>query len=50
LLAHSRGLELGNGILAAGLHGLQVHLHHVLEAVQGRLGLIMLPEGAGLGA
>lgn len=50
LFAHGGGLELGNGFLAAGLHGVQVHIEHVLEAVQGRLGLIVLPEGAGLGA
>lgn len=50
LFAHSRGLELGDGILAAGLHRLQVDVHHIPNAVQGRLGLIVLPEGAGLGA
>ncbi|KFQ90489.1 hypothetical protein Y956_00006, partial [Nipponia nippon] len=50
LFAHGGGLELGDGILAAGLHRLQVHFHHVLEAIQGRLGFIVLPEVAGLGA
>ncbi|KFW85149.1 hypothetical protein N305_04170, partial [Manacus vitellinus] len=50
LFAHGRGLELGDGFLATGLHCLQVHIQHVPEAIQGRLGLILLPEGAGLGA
>ncbi|KFO61692.1 hypothetical protein N302_11177, partial [Corvus brachyrhynchos] len=50
LFAHGGGLELGNGFLAAGLHCLQVHSEHVLEAIQGCLGIIVLPEGAGLGA
>ncbi|KFP05503.1 hypothetical protein N300_01378, partial [Calypte anna] len=50
LFAHGRGVELGDDILAAGLQGLQVHFHHVLEAIQGCLGLILLPEGAGLDA
>uniref|UniRef100_K7G241 Uncharacterized protein n=1 Tax=Pelodiscus sinensis TaxID=13735 RepID=K7G241_PELSI len=48
LLANCRGLELGNGFLATGLDGLQVDLDHVLEAIQGRLGVLMLPEVAGL--
>ncbi|KFO69478.1 hypothetical protein N303_12980, partial [Cuculus canorus] len=50
LFAHGGGIELADDFLATGLHRLQVHVHHVLEAVQGRLGFIVLPEVAGLGA